>query len=81
MSVIITHKKSTFSIYNLYKLQLMNLDTIYKYLRHFKETEYFQKKENSSNIKKIKCYNYNIKRHYTQDCCKLEKLYTLVTIK
>ena len=61
----LTHKKSTPQVYNLYELQLMKLDAIYKYLKYFKETEYFQKKENSDNIKKIKCYNYNIKEHYT----------------
>ena len=36
--VMITHKKSAPQVYNLYRLQLINLDTIYKYLRHSKET-------------------------------------------
>ena len=53
----------------------MNLDIIYKH------SECFQKKENSSNIKKVKYYNYSIKRHYRQDCSKLKKSQTLITIK
>ena len=50
MLIMITYKKSTPQVYNLLRLKLMNLDKTYKYLKHFKETEYFQKKENSSNI-------------------------------
>ena len=65
MPVIITHKTSTPQVHNLYELQFINLDTIYRCLRCFKETEHFQKKENSSYIKKIRCYNCNIKEHYT----------------
>ena len=81
MPVVMTHKNSASSAYNLYKLQFMNLYTTQKYLEHFKETDHFQKNENSSNTKKIKCYNYDIKEHYTQDCCKLKKSQHLITIK
>ena len=73
MPVMMTHKKSTLQIYNLYELQIINLDSIYKCLKYFKEIEYFQKKENSNNIKKVKCYNYNIKRCYAQDYQKIKK--------
>ena len=65
MFIIMTHKKSAPQAHNLYELQPINLDTIYRHLTHFKETGCFQKKENRDNIKKIKCYNYDIKRHYT----------------
>ena len=36
---MIAHKKSTPQVHDLYELQLMNLDTIYEHLEHFKETE------------------------------------------
>ena len=35
MLIMITHKKSTSQVHNLYELQLMNLDTTQEYLRHF----------------------------------------------
>ena len=38
---MITYKKSTPQVYNLYELQLINLDIIYKFLEHFKKTGYF----------------------------------------
>ena len=65
MLIIMTHKKSKPQAYDLYKLQLINLDTIYKCLECFKDTECFQKKKNSNNIKKIKYYNCDIKEYYT----------------
>ena len=64
MPVIMTHKKSAPQVHDLYKLQSMNFDTIYEHSEYFKETEYFQKKENSSYIKKIDYYNCDIKEHY-----------------
>ena len=67
MLIIMTHKKSTLLVYNLYELQFMNLDIFYKCLECSQGTEYFQKKENSNNIKRVKCYSCNIKEHYTQD--------------
>ena len=65
MYVIVTHKKSTPQVCDPYELQSINLDTIYRHSRYFKETGHLQKKENSNYIKKIECYNYNIKKHYT----------------
>ena len=41
MLIVMTHKKSAPQIYDLYELQLMNLDTTQEYLRHFKETGHF----------------------------------------
>ena len=64
MSMLITYKKSTPQVHNLYKIQPMNLDTIYECSEQFKETEHFQKKENSSNTKEVECYNCDIKEHY-----------------
>ena len=64
MLIMMTYKKSTPQVHDLYKLQLIDLDTTQEYLRYFIETGCFQKKENRSNIKKIKCYNYDINRHY-----------------
>ena len=62
--IMIAHKKSALQICDLYKLQSMNLDTIYKNLGCFKETGYFQKKENSNNIKRVECYKCDIREHY-----------------
>ena len=81
MPVIVAHKKSAPQVHDLYELQSMNLDLIYRHSEHFKETQYSQKKENSNNIKKIKCYNCDIKEHYTQDCYKSKKLQTLAAIR
>ena len=39
--VIVTHKKLMTIYYDLYKLQLMNLDTTHRCLEWFKETECF----------------------------------------
>ena len=64
MLIMITYKKSASQTLNLYKLQSINLNATYRYLRHFKEILHFQKKENDSNIKKIKCYDCDIKEHY-----------------
>ena len=51
----------------------MNLDTTQRHPRHKKESEHFQKKGNSSSIKKEKCYNCNIKEHYANECRKSRK--------
>ena len=51
----------------------MNLDMIQRHSKQDKRSEYFQKKENSSSIKKRRCYNCNIKEHYTNKCRKLKK--------
>ena len=59
--------------YKGYDLQSMDLDTTQRHSRHKKESGHFQKKENSSSIKKEKCYNCNIKEHYTNECRKSKK--------
>ena len=41
MPVMMTYKKSTPLVCDLYKLQPINLDATYRYLRHFKKTEHF----------------------------------------
>ena len=51
----------------------MNLDVIQRHSKRERELECFQKKENSSNIKKRKCYNCNIKEHYTNKYRKSKK--------
>ena len=78
---MMTHKKSALQICDSYKLQSINLDTIYKHLEHFKETGWFEKKKNDSSIKAVECYNCDIKRHYTQDCHKLKKSQVLAVIR
>ena len=77
--VVIDHKKSTPQVCDLYKLQSIDIDATQECLRCFKETGCFQKKRNSSYIRKVKCYNCNIKRHYTWDCYKVKKPQTLAT--
>ena len=52
----------------------MNLNITQQHIRCEKELEHFQKKENSSSIKKEKCYNYNTIESYTNKCRKLKKL-------
>ena len=59
--------------YKDYNLQPMNLDVTQRHLKQDKESEHFQKKENSSSIKKRKCYNCDIKEHYTNKCRKSRK--------
>ena len=51
----------------------MDLDMIQRHSRCEKESECFQKKENSSSIKKEKCYNCNIEGHYINECRKSKK--------
>ena len=51
----------------------MNLNMTQRHLKWDKESECFQKKENNSSIKKRKCYNCNIKEHYTNECRKSRK--------
>ena len=45
-----------------------------RHSKQAKESECFQKKENSSSIKKEKCYNCDIEEHYTNKCRKSRKL-------
>ena len=59
--------------YKGYNLQPMNLDMTQRHSRHEKGSECFQKKGNDSDIKKEKCYNCDIKEHYTNECRKLKK--------
>ena len=59
----------------------MNLDITQRYLRREKESEHFQKKRNNSSIKKRKCYNCDVKEHYTNKCRKLRKLQQVAKIK
>ena len=67
-------KQHTLRHYKDYDLQSMNLDTIQRHSKQKKESEHFQKKENSSSIKKEKCYNCDIKEHYMNECRKSKKL-------
>ena len=60
--------------YKDYDLQSMNLNMIQKHSKQDKESEHFQKKRNSNSIKKRKCYNCDIKEHYTNKCRKSRKL-------
>ena len=59
----------------------MNLDMTQRCSRREKESEYFQKKRNSSSIKKRKCYNYNVKEHYANECRKSRKLWQVAKIE
>ena len=52
----------------------MNSNITQRYLKWDKESEYFQKKENNSSIKKRRCYNCNIKEYYVNKCRKSKKL-------
>ena len=61
---MMTYKKSAPQIHDSYELQSMNLNTIYRHSEQFEETRCFQKKENSSNIKEVKYYNYSIREHF-----------------
>ena len=74
-------KQCTLRHYKDYDLQSMNLDMTQRYLKQAKESEHFQKKENSSSIKKEKCYNCNIKEHYASKCRKLRKLQQVAQMK
>ena len=67
-------KQHTFKHYKDYDLQSMNLNITQKHSKWVKESEHFQKRENSSSIKKEKCYNCDIKEHYANKCRKLRKL-------
>ena len=51
----------------------MNLDITQRYSKWDKESECFQKKENSNSIKKRRCYNCNVEEHYINKCKKLKK--------
>ena len=59
----------------------MNLNMTQRYLKWDKESECFQKKENSSSIKRRRCYNCNIKEHYINECRKLKKLQQVARMK
>ena len=67
-------KQHTSEHYKGYDLQSMDLDMTQRHSRHEKGSECFQKKENSSGIKKGKCYNCNIEEHYANECRKSKKL-------
>ena len=47
---------------------------IQRHSKQKKELRCFQKRENDNSIKKRKCYNCDIKRHYTNTCRKSRKL-------
>ena len=66
-------KQHIFRHYKDYNLQSMNLDITQRHSKQEKESEHFQKKENDSSIKKRKCYNCDIKEHYTNTCRKSRK--------
>ena len=79
ITIIIKEKKKVLLLtQDYYELQLMNLDIVQECQRLFKKKEYFQKKENSSNIKKEKCYNYNIIKYYINKCRKSRKLQNFI---
>ena len=59
--------------YKDYDLQSMNLDITQRHLKWDKELEHFQKKRNSSSIKKRRYYNYDVEEHYTNECRKSKK--------
>ena len=60
--------------YKDYDLQSMNLDMTQRHSKREKGSECFQRKENSSSIKKEKCYNCDVEGHYTNKCRKSKKL-------
>ena len=60
--------------YKDYDLQSMNLNMTQQHLKWDKESEHFQKKENSNSIRKRKCYNCDIKSHYANECRKSKRL-------
>ena len=74
-------KQCTSEHYKDYDLQPMNLDTIQRHPKQRKGSEHFQKKGNSSSIKKEKCYNYNIEEHYTNECRKPRRLQQVAKMK
>ena len=59
--------------YKDYDLQSMNLNMTQQHLKWDKESEHFQKKENSNSIRKRKCYNCDIESHYMNECRKLKR--------
>ena len=67
--------------YKDYNLQSMNLDMIQRHLKQDKRLEHFQKKENSSSIKKRRCYNCNIKEYYMNECRKSKKSQQVARMK
>ena len=67
--------------YKDYDLQSMNLDMTQRHSSWKKESEHFQKKENSSSIKKEKCYNCNIKEHYANECRKSRRSQQVAKMK
>ena len=67
-------KQCTSEHYKDYNLQSMNLDMTQWHLKWDKESEYFQKKENDSSIRKRKCYNCDIENYYMNKCRKLKRL-------
>ena len=59
----------------------MNLDTTQRHSKQEKELRCFQKKENSSSIKKVKCYNCDIEEYYANKCRKLKKSQQVAKMK
>ena len=74
-------KQCTPEHYKGYGLQSMNLDMIQRHSSQKKGSEHFQKKENSSSIKKGKCYNCDIKEHYANECRKSRRLQQVAKMK
>ena len=66
-------KQCIFEHYKDYDLQSINLNMTQQHSKQNKESEHFQKKENSSSIRKRKCYNCNIKNHYVNECRKSKR--------
>ena len=67
--------------YKGYDLQSMDLDMTQRCPRHRKGSECFQKKGNSSSIRKEKCYNYDVEGHYANECRKSKKLQQVAKMK
>ena len=67
--------------YKDYDLQSMNLDMTQRYPKWRKELRHFQKKENSSSIKKEKCYNCDVEEHYANECRKSRRLQQVAKMK
>ena len=67
--------------YKGYGLQPMDLDMTQRHSSQKKGSEHFQKKGNSSSIKKGKCYNCDIKGHYANECRKSRRLQQVAKIE
>ena len=74
-------KQCTLRHYKDYDLQSINLDMTQRHSKREKELEHFQKKENSSSIKKEKCYNCDTEEHYARECRKSRKSQQVAKMK